>query len=52
MYREEQPRPELVRESNWQNLNGEWEFKFDPSKSGLVRGIADEECDKVINVPF
>ncbi|MDR1001328.1 MAG: beta-galactosidase [Clostridiales bacterium] len=50
--REEHPRPQFTR-ANWLNLNGEWDFEFDFSNSGL-------ECDfyktggfsKKISVPF
>lgn len=53
IYRTEHPKPQFMRE-NWLNLNGEWEFDFDFSKSGEARGMnkADAEFTKVINVPF
>ena len=35
--RPEYPRPMLVREDNWLNLNGEWEFAFDFGNSGRER---------------
>lgn len=31
----EHPRPDFMRD-DWQNLNGEWEFEFDPDDSGIV----------------
>ncbi len=51
IYRQEYPRPELVRES-WLNLNGEWEFEFDFGKTGKSSGMINKEFSKVINVPF
>jgi beta-galactosidase/beta-glucuronidase len=33
MYKEEYPRPQFVR-SQWENLNGEWDFSFDDEKKG------------------
>ena len=35
--RPEHPRPDFERKS-WQNLNGEWEFEVDSSRSGLEKG--------------
>jgi beta-galactosidase/beta-glucuronidase len=32
-YRKEYPRPQFVRE-HWQNLNGEWDFRFDDENIG------------------
>ena len=52
MFREEYPRPELVREK-WLNLNGEWEFELDKGKSGKFRNMVNKEkYDMKINVPF
>lgn len=56
MMREEYPRPDMRRE-NWINLNGEWEFAEDYSRSGRERGLQDpgvpDECFPLkINVPF
>ena len=51
IYRQEYPRPELVRES-WLNLNGDWEFEFDFGKTGKSTGMINKEFSKVINVPF
>jgi len=33
----EHPRPEFMRE-HWQNLNGSWQFQFDPQNSGETQG--------------
>jgi len=33
--RPEYPRPQFVRENNWLNLNGEWDFAFDDLNLGL-----------------
>ena len=50
--RPEYPRPELVR-SEWLNLNGAWDFAFDPGASGEARGMAGGEgFDRKIVVPF
>ena len=53
MYRAEHPRPQLRREE-WLNLNGEWDFEFDFSKSGLARGMSapDAAFSQKINLPF
>ncbi len=52
MMRAEYPRPELVREK-WLNLNGEWEYESDKSKSGISRKVWEKEAlDGKINVPF
>ncbi|MRX72475.1 glycoside hydrolase family 2 [Bacillus lacus] len=52
-YRTEYPRPLLVRE-NWINLNGEWDFSFDDSNSGLrEKWQADgHQLEQKIQVPF
>lgn len=50
--RPEHPRPQMVR-SDWQSLNGEWEFAFDFSNSGKARAMYEDGCfDKSIVVPF
>ncbi|MEU5928027.1 sugar-binding domain-containing protein [Streptomyces antimycoticus] len=49
--RPEYPRPSFVRE-NWLNLNGAWQFTFDPGDSGLERGLVHQELDGRILVPF
>jgi len=53
--RPEYPRPMLVREDNWLNLNGEWEFAFDFGNSGRERKMwsaPSEAYTHKINVPF
>lgn len=35
MIRNEYPRPQFKRPQNWDNLNGQWNFKFDDKKIGL-----------------
>lgn len=49
----EHPRPDHQREA-WQNLNGPWQFRFDPSDAGLGQVWQDggEEFDREILVPF
>lgn len=49
--RPEYPRPGFVRE-DWLNLNGTWQFAFDPGDSGLERGLVHQELDGRILVPF
>ncbi|MFC5651821.1 glycoside hydrolase family 2 protein [Paenibacillus solisilvae] len=51
--RPEYPRPQLVR-SQWQNLNGEWEFEIDHGKSGKARDYHNpkHELNQRILVPF
>ncbi len=50
--RPEYPRPQCVR-SQWLNLNGPWEFAFDPGRSGLARGLPNaERLEREILVPF
>ena len=54
--RPEYPRPQFVRQNNWKNLNGEWDFAFDDNNIGLKeRWYKKEESikfDKKIIVPF
>jgi beta-galactosidase/beta-glucuronidase len=54
--RPEYPRPQFVRENNWINLNGEWDFAFDDLNLGLKeRWYKKESFDKFIKkilVPF
>lgn len=46
------PRPQLVRE-NWENLNGEWDFRFDDAWEGESGKWYDRlEADRKITVPF
>ncbi len=50
--RPEYPRPQFQR-ADWVNLNGEWSFVFDFSRSGLEQGYASSEgFDGRITVPF
>ena len=54
--RSEYPRPQLVREDNWINLNGEWDFTFDDLNIGLkeewYKKDASIKFDRKILVPF
>lgn len=53
--RPEYPRPDLVREDNWLNLNGDWQFAFDFGNSGRERKFWDAGDDvytHTIRVPF
>jgi len=49
----EHPRPDFQR-TNWQNLNGTWEFKFDPENVGLTEKWFEKatEFPEKILVPF
>lgn len=49
--RPEYPNPQFER-TNWTNLNGEWDFEIDNSKSGYERGILDRPLASKIIVPF
>src|SRR5262249_8964797 len=49
--RPEYPRPSFVRDE-WLNLNGSWQFAFDPGDSGRDRGLVDAELPDRITVPF
>lgn len=50
--RPEYPRPQMVRDK-WMNLNGEWEFEIDHSKSGKERKLFDaKKLNGKIMVPF
>jgi len=51
VFRPEYPRPQLVRD-RWLNLNGRWEFAFDPGGSGIQRGLCTEHLTGEILVPF
>lgn len=53
MYRQEYPRPQLVRD-NWMNLNGKWQFNFDDQNIGLKEKWYQEEKNFNLNieVPF
>ncbi|PHN06283.1 glycoside hydrolase family 2 protein [Flavilitoribacter nigricans] len=49
----EHPRPDFER-ADWQNLNGTWDFAFDPEDTGLSSGWekGDRNFSKKILVPF
>ena len=51
--RPEYPRPQFVR-SQWQNLNGYWDFHFDDENKGLEQRwfLGTEEFPQRILVPF
>ncbi|MCL2352164.1 MAG: beta-galactosidase [Firmicutes bacterium] len=50
--RPEHPRPQMFRPA-WRNLNGEWDFEFDFSRSGLDRKIYEDGVfARKITVPF
>ncbi|HEX2950804.1 MAG TPA: beta galactosidase jelly roll domain-containing protein, partial [Armatimonadota bacterium] len=50
--RAEHPRPQFVR-AHWLNLNGEWQFTIDHSRSGRDRGYATATAfEQRIVVPF
>jgi hypothetical protein len=48
----EHPRPDFVR-SNWQNLNGSWDFRFDKDDRGIQdQWFKNPDFDQQIVVPF
>jgi hypothetical protein len=52
--RPEHPQPDAMRVP-WTNLNGQWEFRFDPTNSGLSEGWEKQGAagyDRTIVVPF
>ncbi|MCS7060957.1 MAG: glycoside hydrolase family 2 TIM barrel-domain containing protein [Anaerolineae bacterium] len=50
--RPEHPRPQWAR-TDWQNLNGEWEFEIDHGLSGLERGMHQNRLFAgTITIPF
>ncbi len=53
IFRTEHPKPQFER-SDWENLNGIWEFEKDFSDSGESRGLQEETAvfSESINVPF
>jgi beta-galactosidase/beta-glucuronidase len=53
MLRKEYPRPDLVR-TEWQNLNGPWQFAFDDDQIGTKERWFDSgvSLDRIIEVPF
>ncbi len=51
-YREDYPRPQLVRDS-WQNLNGSWDFAFDDALTGIKEAWYSEFPEgRSIEVPY
>ncbi|SDG41544.1 glycoside hydrolase family 2 protein [Marvinbryantia formatexigens] len=51
-YVKDYPRPQFVR-SNWENLNGTWEFRFDDENVGeKEKWYAGFHGDREIRVPF
>lgn len=51
-YIKDYPRPQFVR-SQWLNLNGEWDFRFDDDNAGeLEKWQENFEGTHAINVPF
>ena len=52
MYRCEHPKPQFMRLS-WLNLNGQWDFEVDNSRSGKARKMYENgDFSMKINVPF
>ncbi|MBN1372138.1 MAG: hypothetical protein JW987_09355 [Anaerolineaceae bacterium] len=49
--RPEYPRPQFVR-ADWLNLNGTWQFEFDPEDKGLESGLRERPLNGTIEVPF
>ena len=51
--RPEFPRPDMERKE-WVNLNGEWDFKFDPNNEGVSEKwfINTSKIDRKVLVPF
>ncbi len=52
--RPDHPRPDAMR-AKWSNLNGTWQFRFDPGDEGLRSGWEKPEApgfDRTIVVPF
>ncbi len=49
----EHPRPDFER-PQWENLNGIWEFEFDPQNRGITEDWASTKTpfSQSINVPF
>ena len=51
-YIKDYPRPQFVR-TDWENLNGTWDFGFDDENAGEKEKWYQEfKGDKKINVPF
>ncbi len=53
IFRPEHPQPQFMR-SDWINLNGNWEFAIDQSRSGKAKGYMEESVrlEGQICVPF
>lgn len=51
--RPEHPKPQFCRD-NWQNLNGQWSFEIDNTRTGVDRGLQkpDARLSGQITVPF
>lgn len=49
--RPEYPRPQFAR-ADWLNLNGTWQFEFDPEDKGLENGLRERPLTGTILVPF
>ena len=50
----EHPTPDAVR-AHWKNLNGPWQFRFDPKDEGRSGGWSEPDApgfDRTITVPF
>ena len=49
----EHPKPQFQRDS-WMNLNGQWAFEIDNGRSGLARGLSNQDAklSGEITVPF
>jgi len=54
MLKPDYPRPQLERENNWLNLNGEWDFEFDDLNVGKKEGWfkSSRKLKDKIQVPF
>lgn len=51
-YKKDYPRPQFVRD-NWENLNGQWDFRFDDKNEGEKNSWYNNfQGDKKILVPF
>ncbi len=51
--RPEYPRPQFAREHGWMNLNGQWDFEIDHSRSGRSRNLHKADAlPGSITVPF
>jgi len=50
--RPEYPRPQFDRSHSWRSLNGEWDFRRDPSASTSREGLDGADWNDRIIVPF